>query len=502
MILFLLLVFASWSAFAEVVCVKQNDFSWICSGTGGGGSEYPPGLVITNGLGVCTNCVNMTPERCESVKSGISSSLNELEFALEDNIKRIGDIEKEITDLKTDGDSFRILSYTSSGAAEEGFSSVFDMAHAQPQDSYYTAYTPGSTSTLASYRGIANNSIANYYKSAVAPVLDSVLNSLGPIKVNANDALAMSQGVWSYVNRLDCSTCNLGEVSGGGSGGGTGGGSGGGSSGGCPCIEQMQALADVVAQQKILVEACSYSLTNLDSNVDKLYQAFDTYRVSVTNSLSRIDSFVTSDLANSMHQLTNSLVVIERNVDGVQRDFYQAMSNAQHFVSLGDKEWDPVEISTNFFEVGEYKDLPWASRVEALLLNLTQPFDSSSTPDGVTKETMDEVVEKVSELQSAVDPASLSSAYSTQFDKVQRAFSSFNGLFQGDSTGTLNFGKIGDHDLTFQLDASVVGVCRTVFSLIWYCTALVALFFIVPFLWSLSLGSFKFLWHLLTLLVK
>lgn len=508
--LFLFVLFFT-SAIAEVVCVKQNDGSWICSGSGGDSNPYP-GIVVTNGIGVCTNCLQMTVSECETLKVRLKYRVKDIRDEFSSLAGPVFALRSEIGAFTTKWNEMQIHSYTVANTPPE-YAGGVSWAQDQIQAPYFVAAIPGTTSTI--YNGIygigaSNNSIANFYLQEVQPLVNKIDSEIATAESRFRQMDATFSSYASFVDDISCEECKLDPDSSDPGGGGSGGDSGGGGSGGdcCgPCVEQLQALNEVALTIESRVRAIEYSVDSVSTNLSALSKSLEGYLITLTNSVGRIDSFVTSDLANSMRQLTNSLVVIERNVDGIQRDFYQAMSNAQHFVSMGDKKWDPVEISTNFFEVGEYKDLPWASRVEALLLHLSQPFGDSSQGDPDADEKVSKVQSAVDSLNPAGPVSSFSQSSETVFNSLRRSVGSIQNMF----SGVYNVGHvrvlesdqwIGDHELVVNFPDEVVEPVRAVMRLVWAVSALVMLFFIWVFVVRTVLPMFNLVRKFVTHLVK
>lgn len=232
--------------FGGVICTPNGNGSWTCSGDGSGydpGYPYQPGQVVTNTvyvptvqtniLGVCTNCVAMSPSECESIKKGINDQVRDIKSEVDKSVDNIRSVKSVKTDIEDRINAFRddymsAMHWYEMEWLEEGYD----------DELYYPVQ--GSLDDL------------DYYADAV----ETSLVSLG----------ASADSIGSFANSINCTTCTAswgGDTPSGGGGGGGGSGSGSGSSScpDCPCKEQMEALKSVL-QNDILPKVKS-----LDDNV-------------------------------------------------------------------------------------------------------------------------------------------------------------------------------------------------------------------------------------------
>lgn len=226
-----LLVHGLCLAFGAVECHPNGDGTWTCSGEG---SSYQP-TIVTNVVGVCTNCVAMSREECLDLKERISSVSYASSFELQDLQMRLYYVSGSISDLMSEGDSLA---------------------------------------------AVGDNSIANYYYNSVKPVLYSAEFLLQESQDNVDRLSESVVNLSSINNLIVCDSCTASfdgpptnSVPGGG--GGT---VSGGSCTNCVCKEQLEAILKVLKGKTTIVEDETREVESIASTVDRIKTSFNAFR--------------------------------------------------------------------------------------------------------------------------------------------------------------------------------------------------------------------------------
>lgn len=484
--LFLLLPFG---LFAGVVCTPLPDGSWICSGDGGASG----GGVVTNIVGVCTNCTAMTPSDCVEIKRSLNEELiiaqdyilearTELNYAL-----------YEVNKILDEGDSFTPV---------QSWTSTSDSVLTAPQHQYTLSNTGNSSTSNPALVGAGNNSIVNYYQQAVKPSLELVKYNLEtslPALNNAHDGIEWLET--DVVSSIDCSTCEA-SFDGGGDPVVTN--SPPSSSVTCPCEEQMKAL------QNLLKDDFLPRIKSIDSNVKLLTNIVTIAKEqlsvvkegmhNISNLLLRLDDYVLDDFSQRVYQIRFDVNYIASNLRQRVSFIDQQYSNSTFYVSVdGSKDIDIQGLEAQLvtedadgnisFDWGEYKDLTWFGRVEYLLLrmnglySLEESEEETDDPESVA----DEIEESSDSFNQSLDDAKVS------FDRVKSSAANFfdavDSTFAGSSMSSYpeivlisNYLNTGE-DLSLKIDEDVIDACRVVTSLLWTAGASVLLFRLVIVFW-------------------
>lgn len=86
----------------------------VCSGTGqleadiGGNYTIITNLVVTNVLGVCTNCIQMSKSECEVLKSNLKSTHQQIYDSIYEIYTSLDDVDNGLNDLQSTVDNLDI----------------------------------------------------------------------------------------------------------------------------------------------------------------------------------------------------------------------------------------------------------------------------------------------------------------------------------------------------------------------------------------------------------
>lgn len=403
---------------AGVICTPNGNGSWTCSGDGSGyNPDYPyqPGEVVTNTvyvptvqtnvLGVCTNCVAMTPETCESLKTQLMTGLQQI------------------------NDKCDSFNETIDESIEHGLNET-------------QLFIQGVSDLMV-------DGLADYLVDDIQSYID---NFIPRFRDDINFIQSQSRSLHGIADDIKCSTCTAsfgGDTPSGGGGGGGGGGSGSGSSScpDCPCKEQMEALRDLLKDDFLP------RIKKIDNNVAQLtnllYYAKQQLEVTrrgfndVTNLFNRLDDYVLDDFSNRVYQIRMDVNFIASNlVDKVSSLFINNnYSNAVFYADndgndvvmseLKDKLVDEKNTEGKRFDFGEFGKLPWFTRIEFLLTDIAGYYDKTNSPVS----EIEKLKKKVSDFEasSKSDNQSMSNKVeaiaSDQMSSVNTALSRLWGYF-------------------------------------------------------------------------
>lgn len=494
LLLALVALAASTPVLAEIVCNPNPDGSWTCSGYGGGGS-YPPGTVVTNVVGVCTNCVAMSPSACEDLKSGIISSVGRAEFDAQSILQNISDtLQYGLEPLKAEGDSF--IGPELYGPA--GISASEGKASSQFRYASYSSPSVDMEGRNVSYIGTANNSIANYYQQAVKPVLEASITALSTSKSEVSSVLDSLSGIEGLVDSVDCSACTASY------GGPSTTTNSPPSSGSCPCNEQMEAIKSLLQNDFLprikKIDTNVAQLTNLITIAREQLRVTKEGFYNVTNLFNRLDDYVLDDFSNKVFQIQIDVNYIASNLAAKVRNLFidNQYSNSTFYTSIdGQKDIDIQHLDTQLitesdgnksFDWGEYKDLTWFERIEFMLLHMGGFYSLTNAISGGTtnySSFADSLESKADDLESAANAAQ------SGFNSVKTSFTGFVSSFKS---------AFGNHDaikeihlisnylgtqqpLVLKIDPDIIDICRVITSLLWTALFAVVLFKVFVRFW-------------------
>lgn len=226
-----LLVHGLCLAFGAVECHPNGDGTWTCSGEG---SSYQP-TIVTNVVGVCTNCVAMSPEECQEIKSLIRAKSNSILYNLSDLLMHRSFVVESVSYLREEGE-------------------------------YFADSVPSSVP---------------FMEDTLYPELDYVQTVLDDILLSDYKGIEREvNGITEYVNTLNCDSCTASfdgpptnSVPAGG--GGT---VSGGSCTNCVCKEQLEAILKVLKGKTTIVEDETREVESIASTVDRIKTSFNAFR--------------------------------------------------------------------------------------------------------------------------------------------------------------------------------------------------------------------------------
>lgn len=254
---------------STVRCIWDDSTQqYVCSGTGGSIIEVQGGGVIiqtvTNFLGACTNCVNMTPETCRQIKSDVASDCENIyqsALMISDLGNQLKDrIDHEIQDIATFrrfGKLPRSADLTSSDL--DAFTNyVFSVDNSQTRlcrsNSQY--FNASYKRYLVSY----NNGIYDYANTFTKPQLLDLKQNSDSILENSNYLFWKITSLGNFVDQnLNCSSCP---------GGGDGTNDCNECTGGRWCTEEQgRAIIELLTDSKDYLENLKASLFDISNNV-------------------------------------------------------------------------------------------------------------------------------------------------------------------------------------------------------------------------------------------
>ena len=325
------------------------------------GTEGPGG---SGGGGACSNCVGMTSEECNAIKStilercdGIESRVSSLNQNIIEARYYLDAVVAEVEAIRAEGDQFE-GGFTSVGSVPGvlGNGGKYDYLINTAQGPYLSL--PGGTNSSNDIRILIGgvNSIYNYYQSSISGFLQSVDDIISSANGQLDDAsyTADEIGVEStdirrVANNMNCSACS-------GSGdGSSGGGTGTPGDGGCPCAEYIRAVeAAVVANGSTLsslLSSVNLSKNTLEQILSKLTEIKavldnikdDVYKIRQTTDL--MDDFYRDDTSLNFFKLIEHTLTLSNAVFSIPTlppiKIYEDYTNATSFMMDGgtSRDW-------------------------------------------------------------------------------------------------------------------------------------------------------------------
>lgn len=442
----IILLFVPFLAFGSVRCTDNGNGTWTCFGDSGGSGGS---TIVTNIVGVCTNCIQMTPAQCEQYKAYMYNAIDEcLNYA----ILTTGDVEYAVGTLSSvvdEGDGFN------------SFNSGWTMNSLTNSYQYpYVWWRKSGTDTVKIMQLVsANNSIYNYYNDGVRPSVNDSLGVLSFAQSLLEVQIDILNSISNNVSMLNCNECTAsfgGDTGGGGDGGGS-------SSSSCPCSSYLATLTDKLDEVRIKVN-------EIAGNVSSILK----YVKSISSSVSYI--------ATNNFSYANYF----KDKDGT---VYDLSSRLEYFRTEG--------VGSSY-----YTSLNWMNRIELLIASLVGA-SSNTVASGATSSSTQSMVDSVTSSLSSISgyANSLSSVYATNFDGIKSFFNACKQIFpynQPDGSICLwsGSGWIGDTSLTVEISPTIMTGCRTCTSLVWCCLGLVFFFWICCYTIPLMVRFFTFIFNL------
>lgn len=415
-LILLFALFFAIGAFAEIFCERETNGTWICYGDG-----YTE-TVVTNFIGVCSNCVSMSSTECDEVKSRLQVDMDwaneELEYA-----------QHMMTAVQGEMDS--LISDVSNWGQVTGNQSVDYMSQNYAQAQY--CKDPRGGDNVGGW-SIGDNYNRNYY----AVCINSLYNYGQYLTYTIEDMkqslfLSTIYGVTTQLNQLeyDISFINCSECS---SSGGGGSSEGGGtcSSGNCPCVEQfgllngrVENIKEGIDKLKIYVGDISNMVFQIKKDIRDIAED-STY---ITNFVHRLDDYVFDEYTNQVYNIFNNVTWLGELLRSDYSNDYQNISwgvidswrRANTFSEYhgDDSPFDNSQDRFNFFEKGRdifsttnnnfnvafdsdlYQNYNWFQRVEFLLGQVAGVFSQGGDGTNAVDRINDFTAQQKAQIDSA-----------------------------------------------------------------------------------------------------
>lgn len=469
----LLALLLPYLAIGAVVC-HEVDGKMVCSGTGqleadiGGEYLIITNLVVTNVLGVCTNCVQMSPSTCETIKFTFNNKLDEIDYNLRSTIP------DALQSILTDANNAN--NYLNTIIANHN---VPDSEELSMLRSFFRWTIPEDVSNVQSKIDSINAPLSAVH-SAVGNINCIECESFSPSVVTNNNTIIITN-------------------------------SGSSVSGNWATYDQMVALHKSVSDIQIFVQNIKGQIEKQHATISNFWQETHRDLQGISNIVHRLDDYARGDFSNSIYHININVGEIVKAITNLNRNLFidQQYSNATYYVDLNNQPSPMVDLRSRLlrvnqsFDYGEFGNLSWFQRVEFLLLeisglnNLTNALKDDEQLNNEARENFKSTKNLLESISS--QGSELESSISSLGDSVKRFAGSLQ--FSVDGSGQLvlvpNFwskmpGNVGNGrstaDLVMPVDSRLREFLRVLSSLFWTAISLVILYrmtiFWIHFFWD------------------
>lgn len=269
-------LFAALRSNADVQCI-WNGSTYECSGFGsrveviGGGDSGP--VVVTNVWGVCTNCVFMTPEYCETTKGDIDEELSRVGGLFQELDYMCFELESMLSNRIDDISTFQRIGTLPDIPVSQSIPVFSNYVYTvdNTQTSLVRDQVKGNMSvTHWRYLGSYSNGIYDYSQH-IYPTLESSHSQVQSVRSVAQEGDQRIVSLRDAVaDRIICEQCEAGD--GKDPPGGSGGGSGISTNGNWCTFDQGEAIKDLLRDLKTWAERQHSQLIAISNYVHSSYE--------------------------------------------------------------------------------------------------------------------------------------------------------------------------------------------------------------------------------------
>lgn len=441
-------MFANILLLAALICTENADGTWTCS-SDGPSLDPDSGIVIDpEGNYTCTNCIAISSNECDRIKSMVISNCDEIIGATLDTRGYATNLREQLQSLLTTFSNFEECPYhyssdTGDITNQPGFDSSFETSTDKYEDLWnkmVSAWESSPNYGIVAIQAVPpeSYSVRNMWKSvnylvglwqASYAVAQNTTNQLNRALSTIQDVIngtrrAQSSAEDIYTQTLDsvtCAPCTLGSS--------TGGGGGSGSQTGClDCylnyLSSMDSNLDSIndALQALKPQLETY-ITRVRSVIER---NFDTPLSSLSNLVSRIDDYLQIDQQQNLITIKEAVISMTNQVhyfdDYILADLYK-----DHL----DQQFDMNQAISEIPEGGgdTWDNLTWFSRVEALLGSVAG-FGSSISSDEVDSSILDDYDQAMGVVESDSSGNEARQSITTVFESLEDVLNAFN-IFEG-----------------------------------------------------------------------
>lgn len=269
---------------AEVICIWDGN-GYTCSGSGTqvnviGGGELAP--VVTNGVGVCTNCASISPDQLCALADQIETQAGYIKQATDNVMDKASGVQSLIDEQRDEISTYRTFGYRNvSGIIYNITNYAFNTDNAQAAAMRHAGapasggYDTNSISSAPMSMAIAGNAVYYYANNTVLPQLNQYYQDASDI---SGEAAIANSAAWSITDELlpelreGCTACQAGTGSGGGgSSGGTN--SNGAVTGDWCTYDQGEAIKRLLSELSNYVARCEGRLLGISNNTAIIIQS-------------------------------------------------------------------------------------------------------------------------------------------------------------------------------------------------------------------------------------
>lgn len=324
---------------AEVICIWDGN-GYTCSGSGTqvnviGGGELAP--VVTNGVGVCTNCAAISPDQLCSLADQIEERAGYIKEATDNIMDKAYTVQQSIDEHRDEISTYRTFGYRNvPGVISTITNYAYYTNNAQAYAMRYAgapasgSYNTNNLSTSPSWMAVAGNAVYYYANNTVVPQLNQYYQDISDI---SGQAAIANNAAWVITEDLlpelreGCTACQSG----------TGSGGGGGSSGG----------------------------TNSNVTVTGDWCTFDQGEA-IKRLLSELSNYVARCEGRLLGISNNTAIIIQSIKDA----FYSPYNAIPEYAGLGGQTWQDVYLQGADTPWG-YESTNYLARIELLLYGLS-----------------------------------------------------------------------------------------------------------------------------------
>lgn len=339
---------------AEVICIWDGN-GYTCSGSGTqvnviGGGELAP--VVTNGVGVCTNCAAISPDELCALAGQIETQAGYIKQATDLVMNKAADIQTSIESNQNEIATYRtFLSFM--GADATNYMNTVNNAQTYAMKANDN-YVFGDANTKALAAVSAANSVYYYANNTVLPQLNQYYLDVSDI---SGQAATANSAAWTISDELlselreGCTACSSGAGSGGG-GGSPGGTNTAGSVTGDWCTyDQGEAIKHLLSELSNYVARCEGRLLGISNNTAIIIQS-------------------------------------------IKDAFYSPYNAIPEYAGLGGQTWQDVYLQGADTPWG-YEATNYLARIELLLYGISGV--------GTNSEAFAELIDQMEDTDSAID---------------------------------------------------------------------------------------------------
>lgn len=269
---------------AEVICIWDGN-GYTCSGSGTqvnviGGGELAP--VVTNGVGVCTNCAAISPDQLCALADQIETQAGYIKQATDTIMDKASIVQDSIEVHRNDIDTFRLFTVPIFSPDEiyavTNYAFTSTNLQAQAMRRTFSNRDDFWDDGLSEFQVVvgAANGVYYYANNTVLPQLNSYYQDVSDI---SGQAAIANSAAWTITDELlpelreGCNACQAGIGSGGGGGSSGGTNSNGTVTGDWCTFDQGEAIKRLLSELSNYVARCEGRLLGISNNTAIIIQS-------------------------------------------------------------------------------------------------------------------------------------------------------------------------------------------------------------------------------------